>query len=96
MLRPMTSLTPHLPMIAATFVLAGLVKGVTGLGLPTVGVGLLSLVMPPAQAASLVVVPSLVTNSGRWPPARRSARCSVACGRCRRAYAWAPGLAPAC
>ena len=48
--------------IAAIFVMAGLVKGVTGLGLPTVGVGLLSLLLPPAEAAALVVVPALATN----------------------------------
>ena len=48
--------------IAATFILAGFVKGVIGLGLPTIGVGLLSLVMPPAGAAAIMVVPSLVTN----------------------------------
>jgi uncharacterized membrane protein YfcA len=48
--------------IAAVFVLAGLVKGVIGLGLPTVAVGLLGLVLPPAEAAALLVVPSLLTN----------------------------------
>src|SRR5687767_4680814 len=37
--------------IAAVFLLAGGIKGVLGLGLPTVGMGLLSVVMPPAQAA---------------------------------------------
>jgi hypothetical protein len=58
----MFTLVAHLPIFIATFLLAGLVKGVTGLGLPTVAVGLLSLVMLPAQAASLVVMPSLVTN----------------------------------
>ena len=47
---------------ALTFLLAGLVKGVIGLGLPTVAVGLLGLAMAPAQAAALLVVPSLVTN----------------------------------
>ncbi len=46
----------------ATFLLAGFVKGVIGLGLPTVAIGLLDLVMAPAQAASLLVLPSLVTN----------------------------------
>jgi uncharacterized membrane protein YfcA len=46
----------------ATFVLAGLVKGVIGLGLPTVAMGLLAVVMAPAQAAAMLVVPSLVTN----------------------------------
>jgi uncharacterized protein len=49
-------------VIALTFLLAGLVKGVIGLGLPTVAIGLLTLVMKPAQAAALLVVPSLVTN----------------------------------
>jgi uncharacterized membrane protein YfcA len=44
------------------FLLAGFIKGVIGLGLPAVGVGLLGLVMVPAQAAALLVVPSTVTN----------------------------------
>jgi uncharacterized protein len=54
----------HLPLIVATFsfLLAGLVKGAIGLGLPTVSMGLLSVVMPPAKAASLLIVPSFVTN----------------------------------
>jgi uncharacterized membrane protein YfcA len=47
---------------ALTFLLAGFVKGAIGLGLPTVAMGLLSIVMPPAQAASLLIVPSFVTN----------------------------------
>ncbi len=46
----------------ATFLLAGLVKGVIGMGLPTVAMGLLAVAMPPAEAAALLVVPSLVTN----------------------------------
>jgi uncharacterized membrane protein YfcA len=48
--------------IAATFALAGFVKGVIGMGLPTVAIGLLGLVMAPAQAAAILVIPSLVTN----------------------------------
>lgn len=48
--------------IAVTFLLAGFVKGVIGMGLPTVAMGLLGALMPPVQAASLLVVPSLVTN----------------------------------
>ncbi len=47
---------------ALVFLLAGFVKGVIGLGLPTVSMGLLALAMTPAQAAALLVVPSLVTN----------------------------------
>lgn len=48
--------------IALVFVLAGLVKGVTGMGLPTVAVALLTLRMPPLEAAALLIVPSSITN----------------------------------
>lgn len=46
----------------AIFLLAGFVKGVIGLGLPTIAMGLLGLLMPPAQAAALLVLPSTITN----------------------------------
>src|ERR671936_413597 len=52
----------RLTFVALTFVLAGFVKGVIGLGLPTVGMGLLAMVMTPAQAASLLTAPSFITN----------------------------------
>jgi len=52
---------PMLP-IAFVFLLAGLVKGVIGLGLPTISVGLLALILPPAEAAALLLLPSVVTN----------------------------------
>jgi uncharacterized membrane protein YfcA len=58
----MDAFLPHLLPIAATFLLAGTVKGVIGLGLPTVAMGLLGLMMPPGQAAVLLLLPSLVTN----------------------------------
>jgi uncharacterized protein len=48
--------------VTLTFVLAGFVKGVIGLGLPTVAMGLLAVVMTPAQAAALLVAPSFLTN----------------------------------
>ncbi|MRX19830.1 TSUP family transporter, partial [Pseudoduganella sp. FT9W] len=48
--------------IASVFVLAGLVKGVTGMGLPTVAVALLTLRMSPLEAAALLIVPSSITN----------------------------------
>lgn len=54
--------------IAATFLLAGFVKGVIGLGLPTIAVGVLGVVMAPAQAAALLAVPNLITNG--WQVAR--------------------------
>jgi hypothetical protein len=40
-----------------------LVKGVTGLGLPTVGMEILTLAMPAVQAAALLVVPAFITNA---------------------------------
>jgi uncharacterized membrane protein YfcA len=49
-------------VIAAAFILAGVVKGVTGMGLPIVAMGVLGAMMPPLTAASLLIVPSFVTN----------------------------------
>src|SRR6185503_15315402 len=49
-------------MIASAFLLAGFIKGVVGLGLPTVSMGLLAVTMPPAQAIAIVIVPAIVTN----------------------------------
>ena len=49
-------------LVIGTFLLAGTVKGVIGLGLPTVAMGLLGLAMLPAQAAALLIIPSAVTN----------------------------------
>ena len=48
--------------VTLAYLLAGLVKGTIGLGLPTVSIGVLSLVMPPAQAAAIMVIPSYATN----------------------------------
>lgn len=53
---------PMLAAIAGAYLLAGFIKGVIGMGLPTVAIGLLGLAMTPAQAAAILVVPSLVTN----------------------------------
>lgn len=51
-----------LSFIVAVFTLAGLIKGVIGLGLPAVSMGLLTVFMSPYQAASLLIVPSMLTN----------------------------------
>jgi uncharacterized membrane protein YfcA len=58
----MQATTTQVFAVALIFVLAGLVKGVTGMGLPTVAMGLLGLLMTPAQAAAFLVIPSLITN----------------------------------
>jgi uncharacterized membrane protein YfcA len=51
-----------LAFVAAVFLLAGFVKGVIGLGLPTIAMGLLGLALGPAPAAALLLAPSFVTN----------------------------------
>jgi uncharacterized membrane protein YfcA len=53
---------PLLIFIVAAFLLAGFVKGVIGLGLPTVSMGLLAVAMPPAHALAIVIVPAILTN----------------------------------
>lgn len=53
------------------FIAAGLVKGVTGMGLPTVAMGLLGLLMPPQAAAALLVLPCCSPISGSYWQARR-------------------------
>lgn len=55
-------------LVAAVFVLAGMVKGVIGLGLPTLSMALLALWMPPAAAAALLIAPSLATNLWQLRP----------------------------
>lgn len=58
--------TPSIELLMflfATFLAAGVVKGVTGMGLPTVAMGVLGTSMPPLTAAALLVVPSFVTNA---------------------------------
>ena len=50
-------------VVVSVFLLAGLVKGMVGLGLPTLSMGLLAGVMPPAQAAVMLILPSLLTNA---------------------------------
>lgn len=47
---------------AVTFFAAGIVKGVTGMGLPTVAMGVLGALISPLAAAGLLIVPSFVTN----------------------------------
>jgi uncharacterized membrane protein YfcA len=70
-----------LVFIALGFFFAGFIKGAVGIGLPTVVMGLLSIVMPPAQAAGLMVMPALATNI--WQMAA-----GPALGALLRRYAW--------
>ena len=48
--------------VGLVFLVAGYVKGVIGMGLPTIAMAVLGLLLEPIQAAALLVIPSLVTN----------------------------------
>lgn len=49
-------------MTITTFLLAGLVKGAIGLSLPSIAIGLLAMPPAQAQAAMVMIFPSLITN----------------------------------
>ena len=49
-------------LVASTFLLAGVVKGVIGMALPTVSLGVLAAVLGLKEAILLMLVPSIVTN----------------------------------
>ena len=64
-------------LVALVFFAAGAVKGVLGMGLPTVAMGLLGLMMPVSAAAAVLTLPSFVTNAWQaWagPGLRRTVR----------------------
>src|SRR4051794_1756287 len=54
--------TATLLVLTGTFLLAGSVKGVIGLGLPTVSLALLTVAFDLPTAMALLLVPSFVTN----------------------------------
>ncbi len=49
-------------LVMATFLLAGIVKGVIGLGLPTVSLAILTVAIDLPNAMALLLVPSFATN----------------------------------
>lgn len=53
---------PALTAIAGTFLLAGMVKGVVGFGLPVVALALLTVAFGLPQAMALMLAPAFVTN----------------------------------
>ena len=69
---------PLLLLVAAAFLLAGFIKGVIGLGLPTVSMGLLAVTMQPSHALAIVIVPAIITNI--WT-SRKSLVCQENCFR---------------
>ena len=56
------ALSPFLIQIVLIFILAGLVKGIVGFGLPTIGIGLGALISDIPTAMTLILVPTIFTN----------------------------------
>lgn len=52
----------ELAAVAAVYLAAGAVKGMIGLGLPTISMALLSIWLPVEQAAAILVIPAFLTN----------------------------------
>ena len=48
--------------VTLVYILAGFVKGVVGVGLPTISLGLLAVVLGLKDALLMLLVPSLITN----------------------------------
>lgn len=78
--------------VAAVFFLAGFVKGVIGLGLPTVSMGLLAVALTTVEAAAILLLPSFLTNVWQMlagPSLRSTARrlCPMMLGVCLGTWA---------
>ena len=54
--------TEHILLALAVFLIAGVVKGLVGMGLPTITIALTSLVLPLSDTIALVALPTIFTN----------------------------------
>ncbi len=52
--------------IIFTFILSGIIKGFLGIGLPSAAMALLTLVMGPIEAISIMIIPLIVTNLAQF------------------------------
>ena len=59
----MTSDPATLWMVAGVYVLAGFIKGIIGIGLPTTALALLTFIVTPLQAIAINILPMLVSIS---------------------------------
>src|SRR5260370_25969166 len=49
-------------VIAGAFIVAGIAKGASGMGMPTIAIGLMSFALPLESAIAIMVLPTMVTN----------------------------------
>ena len=52
----------HILLALAVFLIAGVVKGLVGMGLPTITIALTSLVLPLSDTIALIALPTIFTN----------------------------------
>ena len=52
----------HIVFALAVFLIAGVVKGLVGLGLPTITIALTALVLPLSESMALIALPTIFTN----------------------------------
>jgi uncharacterized membrane protein YfcA len=62
LINSFSDLNNYALIVGWSFLVAGFVKGLTGMGLPPVAIGLMAVAVPPVQAAALIVIPSLFSN----------------------------------
>jgi uncharacterized protein len=67
-----------------TFLVAGNIKGVLGIGLPATSMAILTLVMEPTKAISIVALPIIVTNLQQFFSSRNRLQTA-------RSYSWIAG-----
>ena len=59
-------MTEILTLAGAAFFLAGVVKGIAGMGLPTVALGIMTLWIDPRTAIALILFPMMMTNIAQF------------------------------
>ena len=50
----------------ATFLIAGTIKGIAGIGMPTIALGLMTLVLAPRTAVAIILFPLIVSNAWQF------------------------------
>lgn len=63
--------------IIFTFILSGSIKGFLGIGMPSTVIGLLTLVMDPIEAISILIIPLILTELAQYLRAPNPARTAI-------------------
>lgn len=88
----------HILLALGVFLVAGIVKGIVGMGLPTITIALTSLVLPLSDTIALVALPTIFSNAWQaavggqfWPILRRQWRLIVPLGVMLYVTMWVAG-----